>query len=293
METKSTMKRRVTGWVIVTTVLTVLLVWPWAGQASVEEEITDLRNELAEIKKELGEIKNILQGAVNPQNPPRATAIISISGRPSLGRQDAPVTLVEFSDYQCPFCKRHFSNVYPILKKDYIETGKLRYVFRDFPIAGLHPQAQKAHEAAYCAGEQNRYWEMHDILFENSKDLSPPALKGYATKITLNEDQFNTCLESGKYAGEIDKEIAEGAAAGVNGTPAFFIGPSGSGEKITGTLVSGAQPLARFKQVIDNFLKVGNQADKSEARKEPERKETPRPKAFKFEFNPSQYEKPK
>jgi protein-disulfide isomerase len=124
-------------------------------------------------------------------------------------------------------CKRHFSTVYPLLKKDYIDRGKLRYVFRDFPIAGLHPQAKKAHEAAYCAGEQNNYWGMHDILFENSKDLSIPALKGYAEKIGLNEEQFNACLESGKYAGAIDKEIAEGTMAGVTGTPAFIIGRAG------------------------------------------------------------------
>jgi protein-disulfide isomerase len=140
-------------------------------------------------------------------------------------------------------------------------------VFRDFPIASLHPQAQNAHEAAYCAGEQKKYWEMHDMLFENSQDLSIPALKRYAEKVGINGDQFNACLESGKYAGEIDKEIAEATAAGVSGTPAFFIGLSGSGEKITGTLVSGAQPLARFKQVIDEVLKVANQAHKSKPEK--------------------------
>jgi protein-disulfide isomerase len=153
-----------------------------------------LRSEVAEIKKEVGEIKSLLQGALKPQSPPEVTAAVGVSGRPSLGRQDAPVTLVEFSDYQCPFCKRHFSTVYPILKKDYIDTGKLRYVFRDLPIASLHPQAQKAREAAYCGREQNRYWEMHDILFENSQDLSVPALKRYATKIALNFDQFIDCL---------------------------------------------------------------------------------------------------
>jgi len=254
---------RFSAWMIVVAVVSTLVPWPSAAHAGVEEEIGELRKELAEIKKEVGEIKNLLQSALKPPNPPKVTAAVGVSGRPSLGRQDAPVTMVEFSDYQCPFCKRHFSAVYPILKKDYIDTGKLRYVFRDFPIAGLHPHAQKAHEAAYCAGEQNKYREMHDILFDNSQDLSIPALKRYATKIALNGDPFIACLESGKYAGEVEKEIAEGTQAGVNGTPAFFIGPSGSGEKITGTLVSGAQPLTRFKQIIDDLLKGANQADKS------------------------------
>ena len=245
------------------------------------------------MKKELGEIRTLLQGAFKPQSPPSASAMVRISGRPNLGRQDAPVTLVEFSDYQCPFCKRHFSTVYPVLKKDYIDTGKLRYVFRDFPIASLHPQAKKAHEAAYCAGEQNRYWEMHDLLFENSQDLSVPALKGYATKIALNDDQFNACLESGKYAGAIDKEIAEATVAGVSGTLAFFIGPSGSGDKITGTLVSGAQPLARFTQIIEDLLKVAGQGGDSKLKKEGEKRQSPGPEPFKFEFDPSQPEKTK
>jgi protein-disulfide isomerase len=112
---------------------------------------------------------------------------------------------------------------------------------------------------------------MHDMLFENSQDLSVPALKRYATKVELKDDQFNACLESGKYAGEIDKEITEGTQAGVSGTPAFFIGPSGSGDKITGTLVTGAQPLARFKQVIEDLLKVA-EAEKSKPKKAEERK---------------------
>lgn len=255
-------------WVTAALITAAFLGWPGAGpstyaQVGVEADIAELRKEMAEVKKELAEIKAILQGALKAQSPLKAT-VVSVSGRPSLGRRDAPATMVEFSDYQCPFCQRHFSTVYPLLKKEYIDTGRLRYVFRDFPIATLHPQAKKAHEAAHCAGEQNRYWEMHDILFENSKELSIPALKRYAQEIGLNGDQFNGCLESDKFSREVEKEIGEGAKAGVQGTPSFFIGPSGSGEKITGTMVVGAQPLARFKQVIEEVLKASSQGDKSE-----------------------------
>jgi len=256
------MRLIVSIWMITAAVVTSLTIFPSVARGGVDEEIVGLRKELADIKKELAEIKNILQGALKPQIPSKITASVGVTDRPSLGSQNAPVTLVEFSDYQCPFCRRHFSTVYPILKKEYIDTGKLRYVFRDFPIASIHPQAPKAHESAWCAKEQNRYWEMHDILFKNSQDLSVPALKTYATKIALNAERFNACLESGKYTGEIEKEIAEATRAGVNGTPAFFIGSTGSGEKITGTLVSGAQPLARFKQVIDDLLRTArNQQD--------------------------------
>lgn len=238
-----------------------LLIWPAsakAGQAGVEEEIAELRRELAEIKKELAEIKTILQKTLKAQSPASPTAEVRVSGRPSLGRQDAPVTMVEFSDYQCPFCKRHVVTVSPILKKEYIDTGKLRHVFRDFPIASLHPQAKKAHEAAHCAGEQNRYWEMHDTLFENPRDFSLPALKQLAEKIGLQSEPFDRCLESGKYAPEVEKEIVEGTEAGVRGTPSFFIGPSGSGETIPGAMVTGAQPLARFKQVIESVLEAAS-----------------------------------
>ncbi len=239
-----------------------LLLWPSSSQAGVEEEIAKLRKELSEIKKDIAEIKSILilRGRSRARRPSRVTAEVSVSGKPSLGREDAPVTMVEFSDYQCPFCKRHFLTVLPIIKKEYIDTGKVRYVFRDFPIASLHPQAKKGHEAAYCAREQNRYWEMHDTLFENSKDFSVPALNRYAQGIGLEGDRFNNCLQSGKYSSRIEKEKAEGVKAGVSGTPSFFIGPSGSGGKITGTMVRGAQPLARFRQVIENALRVAGKA---------------------------------
>ena len=237
-----------------------LLLWSGSSQAGIEEEIASIRKELAEIKKDIAEIKSILQGAVRARRPSRVTAEVSVSGKPSLGREDAPVTMVEFSDYQCPFCKRHFSTVFPIIKKEYIDTGKLRYVLRDFPIASLHPQAKKGHEAAYCAGEQNRYWEMHDTLFENSKDFSVPALNRYAQEIGLDGDRFKNCLQSRKYGSRIEKEITEGTKAGVRGTPTFFVGQSGSGEKITGTVVRGAQPLNRFRQVIERVLKAASKA---------------------------------
>jgi len=259
---RNQLKLKVVVWATTAAIGAALLLWPSSSQAGVEEEIAKLRKELAEIKKDVAEIKSILilQGRSRARRPSRVTAEVSVSGKPILGREDAPVTMVEFSDYQCPFCKRHFLTVLPIIKKEYIDTGKVRYVFRDFPIASLHPQAKKGHEAAYCAREQNKYWEMHDTLFENSKDFSVPALKRYAQGIGLDGDRFNNCLQSRKYASRIEKEIAEGTKAGVRGTPSFFIGPSGSGGKITGTIVRGAQPLARFRRVIENVLRVAGKA---------------------------------
>lgn len=255
------LQRKISVWVIMAAIAAAVLACPGASQAGVEEDIAALRKELAEVKKELAEIKSMLQRARRPRKSVKGPAKVGVAGKPSQGSQNAPVTMVEFSDYQCPYCKRYISTVFPTIKKDYIDTGKVKYVFRDFPIPTLHPQAIKAHEAAHCAGEQNQYWEMHDILFENSKDFSLAALKRYAQDVGLNADKFNDCLQTGRYARRVEKEITDGRKVGVSGTPSFVIGPSGSGETITGAVVIGAQPPATFKQVIENALKGTSKSD--------------------------------
>jgi protein-disulfide isomerase len=247
---------QVSRWVMVASIAVVVLVCPGAGEAGVEKEIADLRRELAEIKKELAEMKALLQRTPPPRTPMGSQAKVSIGGRPTQGAPDAPITMVEFSDYQCPYCKRFVSVVFPTIKKDYIDTGKLKYVFRDFPIPALHPQAPKAHEAAHCAGEQNRYWEMHDILFENSKDFSVDALRRYARQVGLDGQRFDACLDTGRYTSRVEKEVIDSQKVGVSGTPSFVIGPSASGETITGTFVIGAQPPATFKRVIEGALEA-------------------------------------
>ena len=248
--------RQVFGWIMVAGLAAGVLVCPGTSRAGVEEDIAELRRELADIKKELAEIKGVLQGLRQARAPARGTAEVSVAGRPSQGVQDAPVTMVEFSDYQCPFCKRHLTTVFPTLKKNYIDTGKMKYVFRDFPIPSLHPEARKGHEAAHCAGEQGRYWEMHHILFENSKDFSVSALRRYAGKAGLDGDKFDECLQAGRYVKRVEEEMADGIKVRVSGTPSFVIGPTGSGETITGTVVIGAQPYDVFRQVIESTLKA-------------------------------------
>ncbi len=237
-------------WLTVAALFALLVIGPGMGHAGIEEDITTLRKDMAEMKKDLAEIKKLLQGAIKGRAPAQTTASVSVNGRPTLGKAGAPVTIVEFSDYQCPYCRRFASTVFPMLKRDYIDTGKVRYVFRDFPLAQIHPQAAKAHEGAHCAGEHNLYWEMHDVLFQKQKDLSIPSLKQYAQDMGLDTEAFGGCLDSGKYQADIQKDMADGAKAGVRGTPSFIIGKTGTGETITGTLVRGAQPLARFQQVI-------------------------------------------
>ncbi len=172
----------------------------------------------------------------------------------TLGDPNAPVTIVEFSDYQCPYCLRNFQQTFPKIKENYIDTGKVKYVFKDFPLS-FHKQAMPASMAAECAGEQGKYWEMHDKLFSerdrwNENPDVNNVMKDFAKELGLDTKQFNECFDSEKYKDEILADQQEGIAAGVKGTPAFFI---------NGQFLSGAQPYEVFKQVIDQALKNAGQ----------------------------------
>ena len=141
---------------------------------------------------------------------------------PTKGQENAPLTLVEFTDYQCPYCARHSKNVLPQLTKAFIDSGKLRYVLRDFPLAAIHPHAGKAHEAAHCAGDQGKYWEMHDQLFAHPKELQADKLAGHASAVGVADaTAFQTCLDSGKYEAQTKAGVTEGTKIGVRGTPSF------------------------------------------------------------------------
>ncbi len=184
-----------------------------------------------------------------------SSPIISIDDAPSKGIKTAPVTLIEFSDYQCPFCSRHAREILPQIEKDYINTGKIKYVFRNFPIQHSHPHAFKAAEVAICAGEQGKYWEMHDRLFAltpaNWDNLSP-----YVQVVGLELSQFQRCLDSEQPAAKVRKDLADGQRAGVNGTPTFFLGltePHGSQVKAL-RQIKGTQPYATFKEALDSLL---------------------------------------
>ncbi|RUA17852.1 MAG: hypothetical protein DSY55_01335 [Clostridia bacterium] len=169
-----------------------------------------------------------------------------------MGSPDAPVTITEFTDYQCPFCQRHASQTMPGLK-EYIDSGKVRYILKNFPLTQIHPKAVIAGEAAECAGEQGKYWEMHDKLFENQKQWAESSdalkvFKGFAKELGLDEKAFETCVSSDRYKDKLMADQKEGVNAGVSGTPAFFINDQ---------FLNGAQPLDVFKQIIDKILASG------------------------------------
>jgi protein-disulfide isomerase len=164
---------------------------------------------------------------------------------PAMGPEDAPVTIVEFSDFECPYCLR----IHPTLKQ-VMENyeGQVRLVFRQFPLNNIHPSAQKAAEASLCADEQGSFWEMHDAMFDNPSHLHIADLKRYAAEIGLEEETFATCLDSGKYAATVTADLNAGRTLGVTGTPALFI---------NGRFLSGAQPYNVISRVIDDELQRG------------------------------------
>ncbi len=190
------------------------------------------------------------QQPTQQQQVQQPTVAASPDDDPVLGDPNAPVTIIEFSDIQCPFCGRFFDQTLPSLKKDYIDTGKVKLVFRDFPLS-FHQNAQKAAEAAECAKEQNKFWEMHDKLFGSQDEWSSldgtsasAKFKEYAKTMGLTT-AFDSCLDTGKTAAEVQKDFSDGSSYGVSGTPTFYI---------NGKELVGAQPYSVFKQVIDQEL---------------------------------------
>jgi len=163
---------------------------------------------------------------------------------PARGPEGAKVTIVEFSDFECPFCARAEESVNQVMEK---YAGKVRLVFRHFPL-NFHPNAPKAAEASMCANDQGKFWEMHKTLFANNKALGVEDLKKHAATAGLDQAKFNECLDSGKMKGIVDADTKAGGEAGVSGTPAFFI---------NGKLLSGAQPASEFEKIIDAELKKG------------------------------------
>lgn len=221
---------------------------------SLQLEINQLQDRQAAIQKEIEEIKKRLPGWSPPPIAEVKGVVLSVGDTPFKGDKDAKLTLIEFSDYQCPFCAQHFRETLPQIEKDYINTGKVKYVFRDFPIVSLHREAFKAAEAARCAHDQGKYWEMHDQLFAKER-VGLKDLLLHAQALELDVTNFQRCLDSGKYASKIHKSLAEGTKAGVTGTPTFFLGFTETNEQVKALrVIRGAQPFATFKETIDSLL---------------------------------------
>ncbi len=190
--------------------------------------------------------------ATNPGAPAPGTIVDVEEGHlPVLGKKDAKVTIVEFGDLQCPFCRSYFNTSFQQIKKEYIDTGKVKYYFRHYPLP-FHAMAKPAAMAVECANEQGKFWELHDLIYveqekqgQGTIDFTNDDLKTWAANAGLNTGQFNQCLDSGKYASVVDEDMQAGNTAGVSGTPTFFI---------NGEMIVGAQPFDSFKALIDKNL---------------------------------------
>lgn len=232
-------------------------------------DIEQLKKDVESLKKvqkaiitELRILHDQINGGSDNQSPAPQTVDlpIDIANVPHMGADDAKIAVVEFSDFECPYCGRHFESTFPKIANDYVKTGKLLYVIRDFPIAQLHPHALKAAEAGRCAADQGKFWPMHDMLFSNQEHLEAADLLSYAALIGLDKNLFQQCLQSGAHTQDVQQAIKYGVSLGLNATPTFFIGRI---DKDRGTIravteLAGAYPYSIFKQKLDELLSSSN-----------------------------------
>src|SRR5262249_21007862 len=221
------------------------------ASAAADQSIT--RDQADEIIKELRQIRQLLekQQAVAPapkeEQTPRAK-IADLTGVNMLGSKDAPITIVEYTDYQCPFCQRFHLSAYPEIKKQYVDTGKVRFFSKDLPL-DFHPNALRAAQAARCAGEQGKFWEIRDTMGANPDKLDMGHIMGFAADLKLDTQKFQECVNSDRYKEKVQADVAEAMRVGANGTPAFVVGKS-TGNGVDGELVVGAMPFAMFDEKI-------------------------------------------
>lgn len=188
---------------------------------------------------------------------PRRSVVVDVRGAPALGSAEATVTLIEYSDYECPYCIRHTRETMPKIAEAYISTGKIRYVFKDWPVDQLHPDAIRAHEAGHCAAEQGKFWAAHTRLFGAPGTHTPDVLERIAGDAGLDLAAFRECLAGGRTRASIRASGREAESLGATGTPAFFLGHRDPAtERVTVTqAIPGAQPFTVFAQTIDSLLK--------------------------------------
>jgi len=222
------------------------------------DQAQQILDELKAIRKNL-EARPVQAAPAPAQPAPAADDKVSMAspvGGFSVGKDDAPLMLVEYTDYQCPFCQRFHTDSYAQIKSNYIDTGKVKFVSRDFPL-GFHENAMRGAVAARCAAEQGKYWELRHTMIINASQLQPDKIEGYAANVSMDVNKFKTCVAADKFKASIDKDIAEGTAAGINGTPSFVLGRVKDG-KLQGVRMVGAMPYSQFDAKIKEMLAQPN-----------------------------------
>ncbi len=223
------------------------------GAGITSEQADEILSELRQIRQLLekqaaGEAKNAVAAAPAP-----AHARLHMEGAPMLGSKTAPVTMVEFTDYQCPYCQRFHLQMFNELKKDFIDTGKVRFYSRDLPLDQIHPNAMRAAQAARCAGDQGQFWQLRNIMASHPENLDMPSLIADASLVKIDPEKFRVCVEGGKYKEAVQGDLLEAMKIGAEGTPAFVVGKS-TPDGVDGELIVGLQPYVLFE---DKFKSLG------------------------------------
>jgi len=243
---------------VVLAVSVVLLLVLSAGVVVALLEVQKVRTELAEVREMLRTPQQVGGRPAAPPPPPLPAEPVSLAGAQFKGSRSARVAILEFSDFECPFCSRFTLTTFPELQKEYLDTGKVQLAFRHLPLDQIHPNARKAAEAAECAGKQGKFWEMHDAMFVDPKRLSQMDIQGYAAATGLRKVDFDRCL-AGEATARVAEDVAEAMRLQVYGTPAFLVGTVESDGRLRVLeRMSGAQQIGSFRTVLDRLLKIAN-----------------------------------
>jgi protein-disulfide isomerase len=218
---------------------------------------TITREQADTLIKEIRELRQAIDNLRAPrrqaERPPDEKVQVDVAGGLVLGRVDAPVTLVEFTDLECPYCRAFHVNTFERLKREYIDTGKVRFITRDFPL-DFHPNARPAALAVRCAGEQGKFWEMRHVVTLNANALNRELYDRLAKELGLDAGKFSACIGADRYRADIDRDMAEAVKAGVSGTPTFVVGATTPGTTLEGQRIVGAQPFPVFETQIKALL---------------------------------------
>lgn len=228
---------------------------------SFQQQIDELRENQRRMQKDLEDIKALLtertgRAEVPSKRQPPSEITMNVYGEPFRGAAQARVAILEYSDFDCSFCARYATQIYPRIEDEYIKTGKIKYFFHDLPILKEHPNALYKARIARCAGDQGKFWEMHDRLFADQRPVDDQVLPRLIHSLGMDSELFNACLTSDKYTENIMRSIALAERTGVTGTPAFLIGTvSEDGRLLKATKIFfGAESFEAFKRILDEFL---------------------------------------